>query len=234
MTFVKANISRCSLNYLLIALCFILSYSAVAMGQGEDPAYVEEDPAYIEEEFPPWADDDEAWTNYNYSVGIDVLLNDFEGNLPIDCSTLTIVSQPAYGEVDVDPILGLIVYTPNQNFAGYDQFQYKVADSAGNFSNIATVGVWVNNDPPEITLDDYYVESGNLWVFHGTVTDENPGVCRVTFGGILDGETADVDQSGEYFLYVEIETGVMGMVTAQATDEIGEVSNVEEDYFFQY
>jgi hypothetical protein len=225
MISVKANISRFSLLHLSIAICFSLFGSTTATGQT--------DPDPMMQSYPPWACDDQAWTGYNYAVGIDVLMNDFPGSLPIDPSTLTIVNQPASGQLDIDPVLGLILYTPDENVAGYDEFQYKVADTEGNFSNDATVGIWVHNDAPSITLD-YTLYSGNTWIFEGNVTDENPAACKVTFGGILDGKTAEVDDAGYYFLSVELETGVEGVVTAQTTDEVGEASNVAETYFHQY
>lgn len=221
MNSVKANISPFLLHHLLLALCCSLFGSSVATGQDSMM------------EYPPWASDDQASTGYNYAVAIDVLMNDCPGSQPIDSSTLTIVSQPASGKADIDPFLGVILYTPDYNFAGYDEFQYKVADSAGNYSNVATVGIWVNNDAPTITLN-YYQATGDTWVFHGDVTDENPGVCVVTFGGLLEGETATVDQYGHYELYVQFENGEEGLVTAQTTDEIGEDSNVAETAFYQF
>lgn len=221
MISVMANRLRFLLHHLSLALCFSLFGSSIAMGQTNPPVY------------PPWAENDLETTGYNYAVPIDVLLNDVPGTQPIDSSTLTIVSQPSSGEAFVDPILGVLIYDPSENFVGTDEFQYKVADTEGNYSNVATVTVWVYNDPPLITID-YYKYGGDMWVFHGHVTDENPGLCTLTFGGLLEGEIAEPDANGNYELYVLFENGEQGVVSVQATDEIGESSNIAQDYFFKF
>ena len=58
-------------------------------------------------------------------------------------------------------------------------------------------------------------------MFTGTVIDENPGVMQITFGGILDGRTADVQSDGT-FEYAEIITPAgYGAAYATTTDELG-------------
>jgi hypothetical protein len=224
MLSVKASKSRFSLHLLLIALFFTLFSPDVAMGQSDLGMMMD---------YPPWAGDDSEWTIYNVAIQIDVLMNDFDGSNPIDPSTVTIVKGPTSGTAEVDPVLGIVLYTPDSNFVGADQFEYTVADTAGNVSNIATVDVWVDNMPPEITLN-YYEDVDDMWVFYGTVTDENPGTCIVSFGGLLDGKTALVNKDGSYVLYVLLTNGEEGEVTAQTTDEVGEASNIAQVYVTRY
>lgn len=76
------------------------------------------------------ANDDEATTNANTPVTVDVLANDTLGDNPVALSDLdgppTIHQQPANGTVSVSPD-GKITYTPNPGFTGTDEFVYRIA-----------------------------------------------------------------------------------------------------------
>lgn len=93
----------------------------------------------------------------NYTVGVgqsqflDVLANDFDVDSPINPSTITVTSLPAFGTVVVNQT-GVIEYTPGGGFRGIDSFRYTVRDSSGNVSNEALVSIVVNNAP--IAQDD--------------------------------------------------------------------------------
>lgn len=212
----------------LIRLLFIgLLVSSVGL-----PAAQAQDPMMTSD--PPFASDDSEMTPYNSAVLIDVLANDYTMGSQFDISTLTVVNGPMSGTADVDPTLGMILYTPTTNYAGYDEFQYQVSDGAGNVSNIATVSIYVVNMAPSISLDMPYEDLDDLWIFRGTVHDENPSTCKVTFGGLLEGKTAYVNSDGEFCLEVLLENGEEGPLSAQATDEVGDVSNIEEEIIFRY
>ncbi|MGR5445018.1 tandem-95 repeat protein [Vibrio jasicida] len=78
---------------------------------------------------------------------------DLEDNIPT--GELQIVSAPQIGEVILDQEAGTIVYTPNPNAFGSDNFTYTVSDSEGLVSNTATVSVNIGaiNDAPIANAD---------------------------------------------------------------------------------
>ena len=91
----------------------------------------------------PVAVDDKVNGLYNQPVDIDVLNNDTDrdGNNTIDKKTVTIKSNPLHGTVKVDPITGIVTYTPNLGYTGPDSFTYTVKDNTGSESNVATVDI---------------------------------------------------------------------------------------------
>lgn len=185
-------------------------------------------PAQAQIEFPPWAEDDFEMTVYDVPILIDILSNDMGITAPIDPTTVSIVTQPSFGNVSIDATTGQVIYDPNPGFSGIDFFEYTVADEQGLVSNVAVVQIDVLNFPPQITNFESYPGFGNAWTFEGTVIDENPGGLTVTFGRLLDGHSTTTDEDGS-FSYTVILTG-SGLVTAQTTDELGEKSNVAETF----
>lgn len=222
MITLKANISRLQLMH-LFSLMILSQINLSSVMAQDDPL----------PEYPPLAEDDWEMTIYNNPIVIDVLGNDYGMSYPIDSSTLTIVNGPGSGTAEVDPLTGMVLYTPNTNFVGYDEFRYKVADTAGTYSNEALVTIWVANQPPTIEFM-VWEDADDIWVFEGYVGDENPGTCIVKFGGLLDGESTTVDPDGHFAFYKILDNGEEGLVTAQATDEFGEVSEVAFDEVFRY
>ena len=71
---------------------------------------------------------------------------------------LTILTPPANGTVIVDEINGLLIYTPDPDFAGTDNFVYNgCADADPDICGSATVIVTVNQIPDKpIANDDLY------------------------------------------------------------------------------
>ncbi len=109
---------------------------------------------------PPVAADDNAEVNENDSVVIDVLANDTDPDGDLLPSTLTIVSEPQFGDLSIDPDTGAITYSPNDDYVGEDSFSYEVSDAAGNTSGPATVSILVNpvNEAPLAQDDTYDVD----------------------------------------------------------------------------
>ncbi|MBY5923041.1 Ig-like domain-containing protein [Ferrimonas balearica] len=98
----------------------------------------------------PNAEDDQAQTQEDQAVSIDVLNNDSDsdgGKL-----TLTLVSQPSHGEAQV--LNGQIHYQPAPDYHGEDSFSYAIRDDA-DATDQAQVFVTVKpvNDPP-VAQDD--------------------------------------------------------------------------------
>jgi Bacterial Ig domain len=100
----------------------------------------------------PVAEDDQATTDEDKALTIDVLANDTE----VDGDTLTIVdgslSNPAHGTAVVES--GKVNYTPAGNYNGPDEFTYTVSDGNGG-TDTATVSITVNSvDDAPVAEDD--------------------------------------------------------------------------------
>jgi len=94
---------------------------------------------------PPVASDDEAATDEDAAVTIDVLANDTD--IEGDALTVAQLTQPAHGIAFAGPG-NSVTYSPDPDFHGTDSFTYTASDGAG--TDTATVTVTVNpvNDPP--------------------------------------------------------------------------------------
>ena len=90
----------------------------------------------------PEASDDTATTSANQDVYIDVLQNDHDpdgGSIRVDGTT-----DPDHGDVFVQED-GTILYRPNRDYTGSDEFEYWVADEEGNYTK-AKVHIEVSGD----------------------------------------------------------------------------------------
>ena len=96
---------------------------------------------------PPIAEDDEAVTDEDTPITVQVLGNDMDPDG--DPITVEEVTQGKNGSVVIDPETGNPVYTPNPNYNGTDSFTYTISDGAGGVDT-ATVTVVINpvNDTP--------------------------------------------------------------------------------------
>jgi len=124
---------------------------------------------------PPTATDDNASTNEDTPVLIDVTANDNDPDGSIDATTVLITNNPANGTPSVNATSGEVTYFPAGNFFGTDSFKYTVKDNEGLVSNEATVSITVVsvNDPP-IALDDAVIMQGTSVVINATANDVDP------------------------------------------------------------
>jgi hypothetical protein len=104
---------------------------------------------------PPTADDDDAATDEDTPVTIDVLKNDDDSDGELDPSTVRRISGPSHGSASVNTSTGKITYSPSANWYGEDAFTYEVCDDGmppppQPLCDTATVDITVNeiNDPP--------------------------------------------------------------------------------------
>ncbi|HEV8699004.1 MAG TPA: tandem-95 repeat protein [Candidatus Limnocylindrales bacterium] len=95
----------------------------------------------------PLAGNDQAATNEDTQVTIDLLANDTDPDG--DALAIASIAQPANGSVELTPYLGAVSYRPNRNFNGTDRFSYQVSDGTGETAS-AEVVVFVAavNDAP--------------------------------------------------------------------------------------
>lgn len=121
----------------------------------------------------PIAQDDNAQTEANLPVAIDVLANDTD----VDGDSLTIskVGNGANGTASISG--GKVVYTPNQDFTGTDSLTYMVSD--GQLTANGTVNIIVT--PPQYQVTVY-------WTYDSTTPASG---FRLYYNGALVAETSD-------------------------------------------
>ncbi len=120
---------------------------------------------------PPRAEDDDATTDENSSVGISILSNDSDSDGTLDATSVNIITAPASGELSIHPSTGVITYSPESSACGSDMFTYTVQDDDGAHSNEAVVSIEILCDDPPLAIDDLYsVDEG------GTLSVAAPGI----------------------------------------------------------
>ena len=91
--------------------------------------------------------DDAVALSEDTSLSVDVMANDAGS---IDPSSLAVVSSPSNGRA-LTSASGVIIYTPDPNYAGSDQLTYSVADTVGNSgTGVVTLSVRQVNDVPVV------------------------------------------------------------------------------------
>ncbi|MNJ85101.1 hypothetical protein D3C87_25680 [compost metagenome] len=129
---------------------------------------------------PPVADQDNAATNEDTPVIINVPSNDTDPDGNLDETNVTIVTPPSNGTATIDPVTGEVTYTPNPNFNGVDTLIYSICDTGMPvLCDTAMVIITVNpvNDPP--------VANGDT-----ATTDEDTPV-------VIDVPANDTDSDGD-------------------------------------
>ncbi|MFC7526909.1 CshA/CshB family fibrillar adhesin-related protein [Parapedobacter sp. GCM10030251] len=98
---------------------------------------------------PPVASNDEIVGRSNNDLTIPIITNDNGSTYPLDPASIEIVSPPQNGTLIINPD-GTVTFKPNPGYTGPVTFSYRVKDSAGNWSNIATVSITVEPNPLRI------------------------------------------------------------------------------------
>jgi 5-hydroxyisourate hydrolase-like protein (transthyretin family) len=98
---------------------------------------------------PPTAQDDLAETRMNRKVKINVMENDLDVDGFLINNSVQVVNNPEDGAIDVEH--GYIVYQPDDDYFGEDEFKYEVCDNDG-LCDTALVTVKVMS-PPESEND---------------------------------------------------------------------------------
>lgn len=126
----------------------------------------------------PTAAGDDASTNENETVWIDVLANDTD----VDGDTLSIASasDPANGTTSL-PGNGTVAYTPDPGFSGVDAFSYDVTDGA--LTDTASVSVAVS--ATQTITSSVEVLSWHVRVVNGSM-DAKPTVNTTAMGSSLN------------------------------------------------
>ena len=173
----------------------------------------------------PVAVDDEASTQENVPVEIDVLANDTDCTESIDPATVTISAEPANGTVSVDSETGMVIYSPASGFSGTDEFTYSVCNADGLCGEatvtITVIEVNVNTTVAEddefimvqdttleadVSVNDYDPEGDNQINFSVLVPPANG-----TFALFPDGTFEFTPYEGfigeDYFIYEVCDDG---------------------------
>jgi len=124
--------------------------TASISGNEQDPDKEDnEDEVILSPIQPPVADHDQIAGTANNDVVIPIINNDNGSTYPLDPASIEIVTPPQNGTLVVSPD-GLVTYSPNPGYMGNDTFIYRLRDSEGNWSNVATVTITVEPNPLKI------------------------------------------------------------------------------------
>ena len=93
----------------------------------------------------PVANDDEASTQQDQAVTVDVATNDSDADGDLNRSTVAVIADPAFGSA-VSHGDGTITYVPDSGFVGSDSFGYEICDDTDRCAS-AAVSVVVTETP---------------------------------------------------------------------------------------
>ena len=99
-------------------------------------------------------------------IEIDVTANDSDTDGIIDISTVVISMTASNGSTVVNPVTGVVTYTPVVGYVGQDTFTYTINDNDGATSNTALVTITVSNASVGVLDPNAY-----LIIATGNVTD---------------------------------------------------------------
>lgn len=89
-------------------------------------------------------------------------------------SGVKIVTPPLHGTTLIDPVTGVVNYTPAANFFGSDSFSYAVANTQGTLSNTAVVSLTVLQQGVPLALSHEFVLAPDGTVMTGIRALDDP------------------------------------------------------------
>ncbi len=188
----------------------------------------------------PVATDDNATTDEDTPVQIDVLANDTDpdgDNLTVN----SIVSQAANGSATTDG--STVTYTPNAQFNGNDSFEYEVSDGNGGLDTaLVNVTVTAINDVPvavndtastnedmavEVAVLDNDSDADNDALTVTATLDETNGTATINSGTTVT-FTPDADFYGEGSFRYVISDGNGGEDTATVSVTVNSINDAPQ------
>ncbi len=103
---------------------------------------------------PPVTLDDFADTPAGTTLTLDILANDSDSEGALDPSSVSLMSLPAHGSVNLDEVTGRLTYAPDAGFRGEDRLTYVVRDAEGLVSPVAEVILAVGTNEAPVARDD--------------------------------------------------------------------------------
>jgi gliding motility-associated-like protein len=138
----------------------------------------------------PVAGKDSVSTASNTATNLNVISMS-QGNL--DPTKVNITSPPSHGTITVNPVTGLVTYTPAPGYSGTDHFSYSVCDKSSPVplcSSPATIAVTVNPAILPIPVADAgTTTAGTAIVLPNITSNDLPGTYA------LDPNTIDLDST---------------------------------------
>jgi gliding motility-associated-like protein len=118
----------------------------------------------------PVALDDVVELDEDTNIQISAFTNDTDADGDLDPTSITILTDAANGITSVDPLTGIITYTPNPNYFGMDQIIYQISDQYpyGPVNTAsAAINITVNpiNDPPTSADNTVYTDEDVTYNF---------------------------------------------------------------------
>jgi Ca2+-binding RTX toxin-like protein len=126
-------------------------------------------------------------------VSINPLVNDIVNDgSAADPSTLQIIAGPEHGSVAVNPTTGVVTYTPDFGFVGFEDLQYSVKTTAGHGPGVSDIFIAVYPEAPRLQADPF---GGTMLVVDGTAYGDvirfdpghKSGDVMVTMNGVTSG-----------------------------------------------
>ena len=121
----------------------------------------------------PVANNDTAVGLFQGIANIPILSNDTDVDGNIDVASVTIVSQPQHGTLQINNLNGEVTYTHTGATNASDSFTYRVNDTLGLVSNIATVSITIQT-PPNAQNDQLVVANAGATTIDVTANDTAP------------------------------------------------------------
>lgn len=172
----------------------------------------------------PIANNDEATTDENTPIVIDILANDIDPDGEI--LSLSVSTIPANGTVTINPD-STVTYSPNVGFSGTDSFTYVISDGSGGTSTaIVTIEVLPTSSPSDMINE-----------LKETIDDMNlPPKIMKNLNARLDASLASLEKGQDnsaknhlntFINYVEAQTG-KSITEEQALLLIESASNIRD------
>ena len=92
----------------------------------------------------PTAVDDSAVVMQGGDAEVAVLANDSDGDGTLDPAAIAIIEAPSFGEVTVNGVTGVALYSHDGSASDSDNFAYTVNDDGGGTSNVAHVAIEIS------------------------------------------------------------------------------------------
>jgi len=160
----------------------------------------------------PDAVDDDATTNEDQAIDIDVLANDSDVDGNLDPGSVTVTAAPSNGTTSVNATTGVITYTKSGDFNGTDSFDYEVCDD-GSPTPVECATATVN-----VTIDD--VNDAPSFTAGGNVTvAEDSGAFSAAWASNIDPGAAN--ESGQALTFNVIANDNAGLFGAGPVVDAG-------------
>lgn len=151
---------------------------------------------------PPVANDDTASGTKNTPIIINVPSNDTDSDGSLDLTSVTVLTQPSKGSVNINQTSGIITYIPTISAypsSSSDTFTYTIRDNLGDTSNIATVTINITVLLPTANNDNANVNpNGTVSI---DVLNNDTNATSICVGSVLGATNGNALISGNQIVY---------------------------------